>query len=419
MGHRQKFWIILAVMCLDFLAGMEFDLFVPSFPELRSHFDISPFAVEALLSINFIGYCIGVIAFGELGDRYSKKPILLWGLGIFIFGSVLCVWGNAYIWLLVGRCFQGVGVAAPAILSFLIIADLYALQAQQRLMSFLNASMNIGVGLAPILGSYITLYFGWKGNFYTLLVFGIVVLGMTIWCVPNKMGHIKTERQSTLKGYIALFRSKPLMILIAHIVFMIVPYWIFVGMSPLLYIQDLGVPLAHFGYYQGLFAFVFAIGSLIFGLILPYADSMHILRVGAGILLVSCLTVGYTVFVNSSQPLWITLAFLPFVIGQIVPSSVLWPLCINFMEDAKGKVSAVIQVGKLLICALSLQIAGWYYDGTFRHIGIIVLIFMIMTLITFVWVLRRYTLFARLHHNVSSVRNAEDILSHSSLDKPN
>lgn len=120
-----KIMVLISVIFMDLLAGMEFDLFVPSFPELQSQFALSPFWVEALLSVNFLGYCLSLFFVGALGDRFGRKPIILLGLITFIFGSMLCLWAASYPFLIIGRFLQGVGVAAPAILSFLIIASAF------------------------------------------------------------------------------------------------------------------------------------------------------------------------------------------------------------------------------------------------------------------------------------------------------
>ena len=75
-----KRMILITIICMDLLTGMEFDLFVPSFPQLQTHFGLSPFWVEALLSVNFIGYCLSLFFVGSLADRYGRKPIILLGL---------------------------------------------------------------------------------------------------------------------------------------------------------------------------------------------------------------------------------------------------------------------------------------------------------------------------------------------------
>jgi len=48
--NLAKIMMLATVFLMDVLAGMEFDLFVPSFPELQIQFNLSAFLVETLLS---------------------------------------------------------------------------------------------------------------------------------------------------------------------------------------------------------------------------------------------------------------------------------------------------------------------------------------------------------------------------------
>lgn len=378
-----KSMILITIILMDLLAGMEFDLFVPSFPELQRHFNLLPFWVEALLSVNFAGYWISLFFVGGLADRYGRKPLILLGLIIFVIGSIFCLWSASYPFLLVGRFLQGLGIAAPAILSFLIIADSYPVKQQQFLMSMLNAVMNTSVAIAPVIGSYITLYFHWQGNFIALLFLGLTTLVMTLLFIPTYKLQ-GSHATLTFGGYKPLFKSKPLLLLIVNIILMFVPYWIFVGMSPLLYIKSLGVSLAYFGYYQGALALVFALGSLLFGLMIKWYDynQKKMLTLSIIIYLVSLMSVSLVTLLGDSDPLRITLAFIPFIISQIIPSNLLVPLCLNVIPEAKGKVSAILQGGRLLFAALSLQITGYFYQGTFRPIGIIIFLVILMVIIT-------------------------------------
>ncbi len=381
---------------MDILTGMEFDLFVPSFPQLQSHFNLSPFWVEALLSVNFIGYCLSLFFVGGLADRYGRKPIILLGLMIFILGSALGLYPSSYYFLILGRFLQGVGIAAPAILSFLIIADSYPLKEQQFLMAILNGSINIAVAISPVIGSYLTLFFHWQGNFVALLLLGLITLFMTILFIPFLKTSI-TDPALSLSGYGSIVKSKPLILLITNILFIFVPYWIFVGMSPLLYIKDLNVSLAHFGYYQGVLAFVFAIGSISYGLIIRATnfEQKKMLNVSMQILMISFAIITILTFVDSKNPLIITLAFLPFIISQIIPSAILYPLSLNFLPHAKARVSAIIQGARLILTAFGLQIAGYFYQKSFQSIGIVLICFIIVAVITLFFVINNNELMGR------------------------
>lgn len=383
-----KILILITIIFMDVLTGMEFDLFVPSFPQLQKHFSLSPFWVEALLSVNFIGYCLSLFLIGGLADRYGRKPIILLGLIIFILGSALCLYPFSYYFLILGRFFQGIGIAAPAILSFLIIADSYPLKEQQFLMAILNGSINIAVAISPVIGSYLTLYFHWQGNFVALLLLGLITLFMTIFFIPFLKTPLNDPALS-LSGYGSIVKSKSLMLLITNILFIFVPYWIFVGMSPLLYIKDLNVSLTHFGYYQGVLAFVFSIGSILYGLIIRGANfnQKEMLTISMQILIVSLAIITLVTLIDSKNPLMITLAFLPFIVSQIIPSVILYPLSLNFLPHVKARVSAIIQGARLILTALGLQVAGYFYQGSFKSVGMILICFIVVAVVTLFFVI--------------------------------
>ena len=379
--------LLVTVVLMDILVGMEFDLFVPSFSELQNQFNLSPFWVEALLSINFIGFCPSLFIVGKLADRYGRKPILLLGIMIFIIGTSFCLWASFYPFLLVGRFLQGVGVASPMILSFLIIADNYTVKKQQYLMAILNGVMNISAGIAPVLGSYITLYFHWQGNFRVLLLLAFITLAMTMLFIPNRTPSEQTNTIS-LGGYSSIFRSKPLILLIVHFICLFAPYWVFVGMTPLLYMGALGVSLSQFGYYQGSMALIFAFGSIGYGLIINKYDRKKMLHISNLILIISFVMIILLSFLDSRNPLFITLAFILFCIGQIVPTIILYPLCLNLIPQAKGRVSATIQGGRFIFSGLSLQLGGYCYVGSFQNIGIITAFLILPATITLFLVLK-------------------------------
>lgn len=379
--------MLAAVLLMDLLAGMEFDLFVPSFPELQHQFQLTPFWVEALLSVNFIGYCLSLFFVGTLADNYGGKPIIALGLACFIIGCISCIWATTYAYLIIGRFLQGVGIAAPSILSFLIIADTYPLKKQQYLMAMLNGVINFSIGAAPVLGSYITLYFQWEGNFITLFGMGVITLVMTFVFIPQHK-QIKQPEPFSLIGYLHIFNSKSLLLLISHLVFVFVPYWIFVGMSPLLFMESFGVPLSIFGFYQGALASIFAVGSILFGLMVGQYEDRKILVITNYIFIFSLATLAFVSFSDCANPLLITLAFVPFILGQIIPSTILYPISLNLIPQAKGKVSASIQGFKLILSAISVQIAGYFYVGTFQNIGYIMTLFIIASIISLIYVMK-------------------------------
>lgn len=92
------------------------------------------------------------------------------------------------------------------------------------------------------------------------------------------------------------------------------------------------------------------------------------------------------------NPLIITLAFLPFIMSQIIPSALLYPIALNFLPHVKARVSAIIQGSRLILTAVGLQIAGYCYNGTFKNIGIVLVSFIVIAVITLFYVIHNRAL---------------------------
>jgi DHA1 family bicyclomycin/chloramphenicol resistance-like MFS transporter len=381
----KQFLLLATVILMDLLTGMEFDLFVPSFPEIQTFFGLSAFWVEACLSVNYIAYCISLFVVGDLADRYGRRPVILLGLVLFAIGSIFCLVADGYGLFLTGRFLQGAGVAAPSILSFLLIADLFPIQKQQFYLAMLNGVMNVAVACAPVMGSYIALYFGWQGNFMTLFLLGLVVLAMSLLFVP-KYSH---QRQDVQVSYFQILQSKPVMLMAGHNMIQYAPYWVFAGIAPLLYMEHMNVSLAEYGYYQGSLALIFAIGCVIYGLVMKRYDQKKALHFSNLLFLVGLIaTIGLCSF-DSSSPLLITLTIMVFVVGQIIPTTLIFPMSLNYLPGAKGRVSAITMGGKLILSSLGLQLAGYYYNGTFFHLGVILAVMMVLTVVTLIMVIAK------------------------------
>jgi DHA1 family bicyclomycin/chloramphenicol resistance-like MFS transporter len=97
-------------------------------------------------------------------------------------------------------------------------------------------------------------------------------------------------------------------------------------------------------------------------------------------------------FQYDSNPLFITLAFVPFVIGQIIPSNVLYPLYLNLMPESKGRLTALIQGGRLVFASIGLQVSGYFYQGSFFNIGIMIGSVIFVGIIMMILVLKRWNI---------------------------
>jgi DHA1 family bicyclomycin/chloramphenicol resistance-like MFS transporter len=144
--------------------------------------------------------------------------------------------------------------------------------------------------------------------------------------------------------------------------------------------EDLGVSLKEFGFYQGALAAVFSVGSFSSGFFLRKYGQKKCFFFGVSMMVVFMVLMPVLILFNVKDPLIITGVMLFQSIGIILPINILWPLMLESIPGAKGRLAAVVVAGRLIVTALSLQLASYFYDGTLRSLAVIMGLFMVSSL---------------------------------------
>lgn len=268
-------------------------------------------------------------------------------------------------------------------LSYLIIADIYSVEKQQQMMGAVNGTITLAMAAAPVVGSYVNLFFNWRGNFVVLLVMGIISFIMALLFVQKSIPNPKIS--ISLREYLVVIRSPKAFYYITAICFLVQAYWIFIGMSPILYMQDLHVPLKEFGFYQGAMAVLFSIMSFSNSYFLKKFSQKICFIFGISCLAVFIFANIIMILFNVSSPLIITVVMQLLAIGSIFPCNILWPLSLEAVPGARGRIAALIVSGRLIITAISLQLASYFYQGNITSIAIV----MCITILISFWICYR------------------------------
>lgn len=364
--------LFMALLILDTLAGVEVDIFIPSFPELQAHFGLTPFWVQLTLSLNFIAYALSTLCMGVLGDRLCRRKVILGSLVIFNIGSALCVFAPTFACMLVGRVLQGAGVAGCATLAFVIITDEFPAEKQPGLLGVFNGIMNLSVAVAPIFGAYVNLYFGWRANFIVLL--GLGLLGFVAsWIFVPRSKAVTEPLPLGLHVYTPVLRSKTYIRLMIAVGIANCGYWIFVGMAPILYMDGLGVPLREFGFYQGAIVLPFAVVSLLSPKLMKCMGPLCSYRLGMVLIGVGMFGMLALLVTGCSSPKAITAAMVIVSIGMVFPMNFLYPAALFAVEGAKSRAAAALNAFRLVFTAVALEIVSYLYTGSYAPLGIAVL----------------------------------------------
>jgi len=356
--------LFLTIVALIILAGAEVDLFVPSFPELMQTFNLTPFEVQLTLSSNFISQCLASVYVGTLGDSFGRRKMILYGVLVFIAGSVFCAFATTFPMIVIGRILQGLGIAAPAVLGYVVVADNIPLEKQAGALGILNGMITVAMAAAPVVGSFVSMAYGWRGNFMAFLIMGLVALCMALaFLPPDKITEGKPS--FSLKDYVPLLKCGRYIRILTFLSLFTTCFWTFIGMSPILYMNDLGVPIERFGFYQGTICATFATISLLSPKIMNYFGQHRCYRVSIYNVLVMGILVLLTAIFIKDNPIIITVLITLLMVWCVFPINILYPLSLDFVEGSKGRASALYNVVRLIVASFGVELMGYLYNGTF------------------------------------------------------
>lgn len=193
LPHATKLIILGAVLLSLFLAALDQTIVATALPAIVSDFD-----GLSLVSWISTGYLLASTAmvpiYGKLSDLYGRKPILLWGIVVFLLGSVLCGIAQSMIQLIVFRVVQGIGAAAITSTAFATPADLFAAADRPRYMGLFPGVFGLASVVGPFLGGLLTDQISWHWVFYVNVPLGIIAL----WFVWTKMPRMASGIQARI-----------------------------------------------------------------------------------------------------------------------------------------------------------------------------------------------------------------------------
>lgn len=159
------------------VVALGIDVMLPALPLIGESLGVADENDRQLvISVFVLGLALSPIPFGVAADAYGRKPVVFFGLGIFVFGAAISAFAGDFTTLLIGRFLQGLGAAAPRTIAMSIVRDRTAGREMARLMSFIMATFILVPAAAPSLGLAIQHVAGWRANFLVLLALAAAIL---------------------------------------------------------------------------------------------------------------------------------------------------------------------------------------------------------------------------------------------------
>jgi DHA1 family bicyclomycin/chloramphenicol resistance-like MFS transporter len=183
--HGSHWGIAALLAALAMVSPFSIDTFYPSFPAMAQEFSLTTWQIQQTLTVYMVPFALMTLVQGPLSDALGRRPIVLAGLSIYSVASVACVLAPTFALLLAFRALQGMSAGVGMAVGRAIIRDLHEGPQAQKLMSTITMIFSIAPAIAPVLGGYIHVWFGWRYVFGFMVLTGLSLAAMSYLLLPE------------------------------------------------------------------------------------------------------------------------------------------------------------------------------------------------------------------------------------------
>jgi DHA1 family bicyclomycin/chloramphenicol resistance-like MFS transporter len=185
MKGRQRFVVILILGLLSAIGPFSIDMYLPGFPAIAKDLHTSVGIVSYSLASFFIGICIGQLICGPLLDRFGRKMPLYVGMIIYVLSSIGCALSWSIELLIVMRFFQALGGCVGIVAPRAIIRDIFPVEENAKIFSFMILILGVSPIIAPTVGSYVVAHFSWHIVFVILSLITCLIFIAVVYWLPE------------------------------------------------------------------------------------------------------------------------------------------------------------------------------------------------------------------------------------------
>jgi DHA1 family bicyclomycin/chloramphenicol resistance-like MFS transporter len=178
---------MLAVLIggLSMVSPFSIDTFFPAFHAMERALNVSAWQLQQVITAYMVPFAFASLVHGPLSDAIGRRPVMIAGMTLYTVGSLACTFAPSYEWLIAARVMQGMTAGVGVVIGRAVIRDLYEGPRAQKLMASTTMIFSIAPAIAPIIGGWVHVAFGWRAVFAVMVICGVLFAFSAWWKLPE------------------------------------------------------------------------------------------------------------------------------------------------------------------------------------------------------------------------------------------
>jgi DHA1 family bicyclomycin/chloramphenicol resistance-like MFS transporter len=369
--NKSTFGFALLMAALAALGPFSVDTYFPSFPAIARHFQVTPLQVQSTLSFYLAALSVMSLFHGAISDSFGRRPVILCSLIFYTLTALACPFAPNFGVLLLCRTIQGLAGGSGMIVGRAMIRDRFQGHEAQKFLAQVTIVSGLAPVVAPVLGGWLHVWFGWRGPFLFLALLGGVVLLACYLGMPESLPKERRHRfhPATLtRGYLQVLRNPGFLALSLSLSLGGGGFLLYVATAPDVVLNILKLTETQFAW-----LFVPNVSGLILGSIITTrvagrVASRHLVQIGFAFMAAAALlNLGYSYFFTPRVP-WAVLPLFLHTLGFALCAPIAVILSLDLFPRRRGLASSLQGFLQTVVFALvSSVIARLVYGSGFKH----------------------------------------------------
>ncbi|MEF3046713.1 multidrug effflux MFS transporter [Pseudotabrizicola sp. L79] len=357
----------LVLGLLSSVGPFAIDMYLPAMPEIGRDLAAAVPAMQGTITAYFLAFGLAQLVYGPWADQAGRKRPLYAGLAVFLLGTLICALAGSVEVMWLGRFVQGLGGAAVMVVPRAIIRDMATGHEATRLMAAIMLVISVSPMLAPLAGSIVLAFAGWRMIFAVLAVAALVSLAMIRFVLAETLPqqHRQTfDMGRSLQGARRLLTDRGFMGLTFLGGFGMASFFVFIASGPFVYTQAFGLSPTQFSLAFAVNAIgFFGASQLAAGLGLRFGAQTVVQRATFGFAAATAGLLGLGLAGYASLPVVVAGLFLANAcLGLVIPTVMV--LALEDHGDVAGLASSLGGTLQMLAGGVIVAISAPFFDGT-------------------------------------------------------